>query len=487
MKKPFSIFIVMGLAIMILASTSINQISEYAACTFSAVEMPKQLQNGDPFPTDSTTIDGWVANSYAINGLETNPDIISHAWGLWQALTAETKQRCNGRQLRRLETWYTPQDIMKATAKGEALPAQISTGAFQARTKFQSFRGSANDNPVKTVTGDIVGRVKYNPAAANFANDNRLFDKEVMMSKTIAGGIAKINMPPNSVLLKPIYRVLSDNFKIYPGMYRFHIWSGRSDAAKQDADFEKFIYVCTNSNDPRIDDKSVFGIDDFIHHKMSEAEAIAYNETKAREGAEISDNPAKMGDYVILLGSHVSTRESVRWTWQSFFWSPNPDNPVFPSSATMAAGRKTVKGLDAPADHYAVTLGYSMLSPAAPNDLDLSKGMRTDNRGSVYALNPYIEGTFDTSVFANQKQIYDQHGLGSLFKPRNVDGITSSCMGCHSQAAFYTDVGTAAGTFIADQYVPRNAPWFIGKVQTDFAWSLSGVFEQPVSDFSGED
>ena len=144
----------------------------------------------------------------------------------------------------------------------------------------------------------------------------------------------------------------------------------------------------------------------------------------------------------------------------------------------MAQGRMTTEGLDEASAHYAVSLGYSMLSPSAP--YNYNSDIRTDNRGSVYALNPFIEGTFTTDVFANQEYYYDLYGLGNLFKSKNVDGITSSCMGCHSQAVYLGNgmEGVGAARFIADQYVPRNAPWFNGELQTDFLWSLTGSFEK---------
>ena len=118
-----------------------------------------------------------------------------------------------------------------------------------------------------------------------------------------------------------------------------------------------------------------------------------------------------------------------------------------------------------------------MLSPAAPENY--TPGITTYDRGSVYALNPFIEGTFTTDVFANQEYYYNLNGLGDLFITKNVDGLTSSCMGCHSQATYLGNgqEGKGAGTFIADQYVPRNAPWFTGELQTDFLWSLTGSFE----------
>jgi len=62
-------------------------------------------------------------------------------------------------------------------------------------------------------------------------------------------------------------------------------------------------------------------------------------------------------------------------------------------------------------------------------------------------------------------------------------------MGCHSQATFLGSKGSKkAGVdmFMADQYVPRDAPWFISRLQTDFSWSLAGPFEQDACSFEDD-
>ena len=481
MKRSVLIFMFLGMSILIFPSflsTVENAFLETRECTFSPQEMPSMLSNGDSFPTDSVTINGWVDNSYALNGLETNKDMISHAWGLWAALTTVTDQVCDGEPLRLFETWYSPQDVMRATMGGyRDMPQQInSTGNLEFRAKFESSNGSFHGRGLSAERGDIVGKVKFNPATAEAALDNKYYLNSVMTGKKVPGKVSTIELPTNSVALKPIYRVLTDRLKIYDGMYRFHKWSGKSDGLKDDDEFESYVYVCTDANDSRIDNVTVFGIDVFIHHTMSAAEAHNYN-ISSKEGAEYSNNIASAGDMVIVLGSHVASRESTRWTWQTFYWTPTPDSPVFPSSVVMAEGRNTVSTLDKASSHYAVSLGYSMLSPAAPENY--TPGITTYDRGSVYALNPFIEGTFTTDVFANQEYYYNLNGLGDLFITKNVDGLTSSCMGCHSQATYLGNgqEGKGAGTFIADQYVPRNAPWFTGELQTDFLWSLTGSFE----------
>lgn len=358
-------------------------------------------------------------------------------------------------------------------------------GALQFRQKFKF----GHEDELNPQAGDISGKVKYNPAMAQTALNGKFLDSMVLKTMIKQGEINTVNFTTNNVMLKPVYRVLTTMNQVEgkKDTYYFHLWTGKKDGGKPDSLFSKKIYVCTNPKDPSIDNKTTYSIEKFIHHKMSEDEAYTYNHS-SKEGQEFVGDSAIAGDPVILLGMHVSTRETKRWTWQSFYWTENPDAPVFPSSSVMAAGRnKLNKKLESPADHYAVTIGYSMMSPALPYDggpIDIAaKGVTP-----VYALNPYIEGTFtEKEVFPNQlSDYYKNWGADGNYKKQfyigNNDGITSNCMSCHSQAYYNNQMLDAAvGGFLADQYVNRDAPWFKGSVQLDFAWSLFPGFEPPPS------
>ena len=445
---------------------------------FSAVEMPSQLANGDPFPTDSNTINGWLTSKSVVDGVETNTNVIRHAWGLWQALTEMTDQTFEGRTLRRYETWYTPQDVMTAMNEYTSLDnLNRNDGALQFRNKFKF----GHDSDLRPVAGDISGKVKYSPGMAEKALEGDFFNTEYLKSLMVPGKINSVRFDPEDVMLKPIYRVLTDMNKVEgtEDTYYFHIWGGKQDGGKQDSLFSKKINVTTNTQNPAIDNSSTYSIDEFIHHRMSDDEAYTYNHS-SKEGQEFVGDTARAGDPVILIGMHVSSRETQRWTWQSFYWTEEPDNPIFPSSAIIAAERKSLnKALTSPTDNYAVSIGYSMMSPALPYEGPPVDIMNADVN-PVYALNPYIEGTFDTSVFPAQDSFFTGGYAKQLYKT-NIDGITSNCMSCHSQA-YYTGSGFNEHTFLADQYVNRNAPWFEGFVQLDFAWSLYPGFEPQPSE-----
>ena len=460
--------------------------------TFVPVGMPDRLANNDPYPTDSTTIVGWTNRSATEGdqGLETNTDIIDHAWALWQSLTEVTDQSLCDRPLRRFETWYTPQDVMIATDAGTPLPTQLnSTGAIHTRVKLESFEEFHGAN-LRPQVGSVVGKVKYNPVLARAARNNEYFNQNSMKERLRPGEITTLVLPAASVMLKPVYRILSDLLEVQEDVYEIHIWGGKQDGGIPDSLFSKKIYVdISREQNYQLDGVDVYAVRHFIHHTLSAVEAHEYNQN-SHEGPERTYNPAKAGDVMLLMGMHVATRETPRWTWQSFYWTPTPDAPIFPSSPRMARGRAAMNGqLTAPADHYALTVGYSMVAPAGPEKLLSDPDFTLAGRSSVYALNPYIEGTFSAEVFPNQQQFYDSTynyepyagiDLKTFYMPQNINGITSSCIGCHSQATYLgrDKEGVGAANFIADQYVPRDAPWFVGQLQTDFAWSLSGSYER---------
>ena len=129
-------------------------------------------------------IDGWISKKTVVGGVETSPEVIGHTWGLWQALTEMTNQTYEGRKLIRLETWYTPQDVMRAADKNVALKSLgRNPGTLQKRRKF-SF---GHDDDLNTAAGDISGKVKYSPGMAQQALDGNYFDQKVLQSKNRRG------------------------------------------------------------------------------------------------------------------------------------------------------------------------------------------------------------------------------------------------------------------------------------------------------------
>jgi hypothetical protein len=172
---------------------------------------------------------------------------------------------------------------------------------------------------------------------------------------------------------------------------------------------------------------------------------------------------AKKGDYAVLVGMHVTTNETIRWTWQTFWWAPNPENPPSPSSKFQADKRPDqLKGA---ARHYAVAITYTFILPNQP----ITGG---NNIGqSVIGYNPYLEAgffyqpgnkkaplTYSAVVVTNGKNVYN-----------NV-GVLTNCMSCHGITNYV--IKNQDANYIGDTYIDKNDTLFKGKLKTDFLWSI---------------
>ena len=137
----------------------------------------------------------------------------------------------------------------------------------------------------------------------------------------------------------------------------------------------------------------------------------------------VEQHALKDGDILILVGMHVTSRETTRWTWQTYWWAANPDAPNLPSSPEIAKMRPDT--LSSEASHYAMAHAYSMLNPAQ----GLVGGR---NIGSlVTAYNPHLEAGFGSGVFGETQAVLTPTGEVTT----NL-GVQSNCMSCHGMAGY---------------------------------------------------
>ncbi|OEK08169.1 hypothetical protein A8C32_01525 [Flavivirga aquatica] len=456
-----------------------NKAIATSKASFKAIPMPKKLISGMLFPTDSIIINKWISNPKYNNvkagHFENNPEIINHGWDIWEALTAFTSETYDNQKLRRFETWYTPEDIKGALTdqllnKNKITLKNIkrTRGKLKVPSQFHTGKG------LNTSTGDIVSFVKYDPSAANHIFDNKLFLKSKLnaISKSGARFPQIKDFPTSGVVLKPIFDPLTDADlakEKCSDCYKIAVWPGEQNNPErkfgEDA-WNYFAYVTLTGKTDK--DKSIFSVNEFIHFKADSTIAKSRN--------------IKTGDFLILKAMHVTTRETKRWTWQSFWWSPNPDNPFKPSTETIASQRP--KQLDGASKHYAMSIAYSMVKPVQPYF-----GGSGKNANSLYAYNPYLEagfgpfqvikddvaigGTFSTGNQFVQAYNIDQRVGNQL----NLFGMQTNCMSCHGQARYIPGITTSNSSshlYITNQYFDLNAPYFKNNVKLDFTWSIQG-------------
>jgi hypothetical protein len=184
--------------------------------------------------------------------------------------------------------------------------------------------------------------------------------------------------------------------------------------------------------------------------KMNAAEAASW--IQVQKGTGGSAGNAKAGDYGVLGGMHVNSKEIINWTWQTFWWQPGPDAPKgFPGSkAGMTAN---VKGAWR---NYASCSAYNQTKGNASNEM-------------VVCFNPFLE----TAV-----------------SPTSIpSGLQSNCVSCHGVATASGPIITVSGVqgpttlpYPPDYAKPISFgqgnvpidPRFAGFTRTDFSWAIPG-------------
>lgn len=425
-------------------------------------DLPKVVP-GATFPNSEMTINGWIygGDEQAIH---------QHAWSIWAGLTQQAGT-VDGQPVRAFETWATPSNMIYRMHNETAPPQRRLdlAPARQLRNVTPEVAAMASGDSVSDGDTGIAVSVAYNPPAARHAINNRLFLQSTL-DQLIKDGYTDIpDFPVNAITIKPVYKVINAS-NTENGIYTFPGWPGTPDPAKTfgEGDWDACAYVDINGSgrggnsiDAGCQGRSAdntFFLNNFIHHPVTAADAEYL-------AAQLSVKVAP-GDYVILVGMHVATREIKRWVWQSFWWSADADAPYPPSSKAIAAARPAE--LDEAAAHYAMTVAYSMVSPAQP----ITGG---ENVGQpVIAYNPHLEAGFDPGVFQISRPI---NGTD-----RYDYGVQTNCMTCHGLAVYdptvdYSDSANREKPYATDFYIGLDDAFFEGKLRLDFAWSILGVME----------
>lgn len=458
------------------------------------VPLPNPQIPGYTFPQDEATLMGWINNPTPAN----IHAIHLHGWGLWASLTTPSSQTEYGLpNVPVYLTWLSPAEIIALGNKPAANSAEAAAkSAPAARTlvlgpphqfrripapqqpenKLRNFSLAASAaTPAQARDTSVFETVAYDPQAQAFAQANNLFSAAKLTSIYAAGNAAIPNFPVTAVTIKPVYKVVSKANMINGSIYVMPAWPGTPDAStvKQNVGFpEKLwpgcVYIDVKNTGPSkangVDAKctgptaaTTFGLGDFISYPVTSANMVQF---KGLTG----DNTLAVGDYLILMAMHVTSREITEWTWQTFFWTPNPAQAPLPSSkAAVAARPAQLKG---PAAHYAMSIAYQMVAPNQPITGGKSVGQ------PVIGFNPYLEAGFPAGTFTPPPPV--NVGITDL-KTKKVWtgtlGIQSNCMTCHSLASFPVNGSKGLG-YATDFYISRSDPMFKNNLQTDFLWSI---------------
>jgi hypothetical protein len=431
---------------------------------------------GFNFPEDSNTIYGWLKpmDTYYYDTVS----VFQHAWGIWTGLTSASGQHYNQEELLVFETWYGPVELSAQVAQGNT---QFGcTGEKSGRTPLRRPRQFDHASllgararqaalPIDTNVS-ILETVGFDPNAACFVTSNSLFKASVLNTYIQPGKSGSIpDFPTNAITIKPSFFLdQAEN-----GLIRIPVWPGPPPTARAYGyeAWNLYVYadignqqppnkklVPTDGSDPSTIPAATCNLSDFIYFTLDSAAAAYANQDLNINGGD----PAKAGDKAILVGMHVTTKETSNWTWQTFFWTPDPDNPPTPSSAAAAAQRPAQ--LRGAARHYAVATAYMMVRPNQP-----ITGGSSANAQPQIGFNPYLEAGF--SGLGNDPN----WAAGKNFQY----GIQTNCMSCHAMATY---PGNSSLGYVADLYIGMTDPRYNGQVRGDFSWSLINNVIQDVKE-----
>lgn len=461
MKLIFRFSLFLAFAALMYACTSKPQKTEaeleatpnFTYDEVTPVDFPDTGIPGFKFPEDSTIINGWIKKG-------DNKAIYQHSWGIWAGLTSPSGQTVGGKELLVFETWMTPSEMIDSI-KNQPIKRSNRANLNKANQFMHAFlkSGEKPDNSVSE-------SVSYSPPAASFAIENKLF-----MATTLKGyldkGMTDIPQFPNdAITIKPVFKVIEKSKLDANGLYAMPSWHGPIDsiAAFPQREWGTCIYVDINnkgqgngSQDNTCSNptpQNTYNVTDFINYTLNEEDVYYYNK-------EFGLN-AKAGDIAILVGMHVTTKENRRWTWQTFWWAPDPTNPPTPSSKAIAAARP-LKYLNGAANHYAMAVAYYMVFPEQPYTGGQSVG------DTAIGFNPYLEAGFGRDVFKGSNSFVVKNGQ----KIMTNAGVRTNCMSCHIYAAVGPN-SPSVTPYSGDAYVSLTDPIFNGNLKLDFAWSIQG-------------
>lgn len=448
---------------------------------FAPAPFPGTSVTGIVMPTPRPVLDQWVSSEDSI-------EIYKHAWGIWAGLTAPSGISVEGQPLRVYETWLDVEQLAYADSLGIDYDSLIQLP--RSRSMFgpvkQLLHTLDREAAVFGLTlqdlKDLgqVETVKYDPVASQAALTNNVFLASTLDSLVQAGDTASIpQFPAPSITLKPTYQVFKLADLDSNRYFRIPVWPGPPgtlDSARagfgEDL-WDRYVWVdiqnqgqgsgaVASGNTPRTP-ATTYNLDDFISFTLTNQHAQSLNR---KNGDRILSLDS--GDVAVLVGMHVTSKELRRWTWQTFWWDPNPDAPLKPSDATMASVRPDSL-LDAAAAHYAGFTAYSMIDPVQP----YTGG--SDTGELVICFNPYLEAGFDSSVFTgSQSWVINPQGT----KLVTDAGVLTNCMTCHAMAS-YSNIAGAGTPYSGDAYVDMgDTALFNSVVQLDFLWSIQANVKQ---------
>jgi hypothetical protein len=421
--------------------------------------------------------------AYVLTDDETR--VRQHAWELWAGLTAPSASVVDGQRLPVFQTWYSIDEVYNPRG-GAGVDRRTLRHAFSVPRQSAIAHGARGG-----AAAGLMSFVKLNRAAASFVWDGKYYltpTLAALNAKFDAQGTATVErsinpFPADAAALKLVFWLVKDPASpqsengvtalpvwdpAYPpppgGAPPMHTTWTNAVAVDPAGRYPEGTQVEVNVNGsvdrPNLKRAPTVRLSRFYAHRLTNpqdvADAKVYMNTMSSAAGEQerfvtnAGQTPELGDWIVLLGMHVTTKEIGDWTFQTFWWMPDARTGPF------ARGRPAF--VRPPFDNYVMCTAYSTVSPKGPG-------------GALpVCFNPYLE----TDLGATRPYTMD----GRTFPPDPMAGTRANCQNCHRRAAypaFDPKVPHAAdmGHVYNDGYRSPGDPYFARLVKVDFMWSVA--------------
>jgi hypothetical protein len=453
----------LALAVVLLPVTAFGQGSSDVDQSYVSLDRSAFVQQ--------SIIDGWINKPGG-------PDMASiwgHAWDLWRAINAPSGQTVRGTPLPVWETWYSGEETFLDNQEVDDADERDLDPPNQSLHAGARAHAAADGRPDPAA---VLSFNRFNRQMVDHINQNGYFDRGALQQLSNGFDLAQTQpalrtvaeFPNTSVMVKPVWWIVPGDS---PSMVPY--WAGETEEVTTNPDnpdwktWKQCVLVdptgkakaniartCNDGEDGQTAMKpksyEVVAIDanpadsEFYAFRLDQDEVDALGQDKM-----VLDNTNKQGkveeveagDIALLTAVHLSTREIENWTWQTFWWVPDPKHPVDAPPNAQAPP----SSIRAPFNHFDMCAAYFMTTPVADRQA-----------GEPWlCYNPYLES--DLTGLLNTEKTIDSEV-----------GVHSNCMSCH-RAAVYT--ATKQVDYVANGYLGKdNAAFFGDGVITEFLWSM---------------
>jgi hypothetical protein len=435
------------------------------------------MPEGFDFPAEDYRLQGYVLDG-------DQRAIRRHAWNLWAGLTSPSDSVVDGQRLPIFATWYSIPEVYNAEGRAGvdrrpyARPQHLDQSIIA-----NSSRGGP--------PSDLMSFVKFNQEGADFIWRNDYYRRSTLArllqrfdeqaTPTVERSIKPF--PRRAMALKLVFWLVknADSPQSERGLTALPIWDPEAPpppggeppmhttwrsgvavdpAGRYPAGSRQRVNVNGTLSNPHYVLAEVVPLRRFYAHTLRNPADVAdarvfmkMHSAAQNEQERFITNPGQtpeLNDTIVLLAMHVTTKEIGSWTFQTFWWSPHPNEGRF--------ARDRTPNVKPPFTNYVMCAAYSTVTPKEPEG------------APPICFNPYLETDLGPT------KPYRFRGI--TYPPDPMAGTRSNCMNCHRLAGFPAiqpdnpDAGSLGRVF-NDGYRSPADPYFDRLVKTDFLWSIA--------------